>query len=134
VGGCQFARYLGQFVVSYFAPVEFYCPCPDACVGKRDADARLRVRLERVRELYGKPVIVNSGVRCPAHNRKVGGVDSSEHLSGLGADLSCRSSRDRALMLGAALAAGFRRVGIAKTFIHVGASEELDQDVVWLYS
>jgi hypothetical protein len=123
--------------MSYFAASEFYCPCPDPCIGKRDADVRLRLRLERVRELYGKPVIVNSGVRCEKHNAAVGGVvgpPPSEHVSGLGADLRCSSSRDRALLLGAALAAGFRRVGIAKTFIHVGASEELDQDVVWLYS
>lgn len=119
--------------MSYFAASEFYCPCPDQCVGKRDADARLRLKLERVRELYGKPIIVNSGVRCPEHNAAVGGVRSSEHLSGLGADLRCVASRDRAMMLGAALAAGFRRIGLAKSFIHVGVSEELDQDVVWLY-
>lgn len=119
--------------MSYFQPREFYCTCPNQCVGKRDADARLRLKLERVRELYGKPVYVNSGVRCPAHNVSVGGKPDSEHLTGLGADLRCSTSRDRAFLLGAVLAAGFRRVGIAKTFIHVGASEELDQDVVWLY-
>ena len=119
--------------MSYFQPAEFYCPCPDACVGKRDANARLRIKLERVRELYGKAIIVNSGVRCTKHNAAVGGVDSSEHVAGLGADLRCSTSRARAFLLGAVLAAGFRRVGIAKSFIHVGASEELDQDVVWVY-
>jgi hypothetical protein len=119
--------------VSYFKPAEFYCPCPDACVGKRDVDARLRIKLEHVRELYRKAIIVNSGVRCVKHNAAVGGVDSSEHILGLGADLRCSSSRDRAFLLGAVLAAGFRRVGIGKNIIHVGASEELDQDVVWVY-
>ena len=36
-------------------------------------------RLDEIREGYGKPIIINSGYRCPELNRKVGGVSSSFH-------------------------------------------------------
>ena len=34
---------------------------------------------ERIREIIGKPVIINSGYRCPALNKAVGGVKTSQH-------------------------------------------------------
>lgn len=44
--------------------------------------------LDPVRELWGKPLIVTSGYRCPALNDRIGGVHHSQHLHGLAADLS----------------------------------------------
>lgn len=41
---------------------------------------------ERVREHFGRPVIISSGVRCPTHNANVGGVANSRHLSGKAVD------------------------------------------------
>lgn len=35
--------------------------------------------LDPLRELYGKPIKVNSGYRCPQLNKAVGGVSNSEH-------------------------------------------------------
>ena len=34
---------------------------------------------ERIREIIGRPVIINSGYRCPALNKAVGGVSNSQH-------------------------------------------------------
>lgn len=48
--------------------------------------ARLANRLQVVRDLLGKPVIINSGYRTPAHNQKVGGAPNSMHLQGMAAD------------------------------------------------
>lgn len=45
--------------------------------------------LDPVREMYGKPIVVNSGFRTPFLNRLVGGVISSQHMQGLAADLRC---------------------------------------------
>ena len=43
--------------------------------------------LDPVRELYGKPITVTSGFRCPMLNQAVGGVNSSQHVKGEAADL-----------------------------------------------
>ena len=43
--------------------------------------------LEPVRKVYGKPIKVTSGFRCTLLNSTVGGVDNSQHLQGLAADL-----------------------------------------------
>ncbi len=43
--------------------------------------------LEPVRERLGKPIVVNSGFRCPIHNRAVGGATASQHMKGEAADL-----------------------------------------------
>lgn len=45
--------------------------------------------LDPVREKYGKPIVVTSGFRSPFLNRLVGGVSTSQHMSGLAADLRC---------------------------------------------
>lgn len=48
---------------------------------------RLAHRLQVVRDLFGKPVLVNSGYRTRAHNARVGGASQSLHLSGMAADI-----------------------------------------------
>ena len=43
--------------------------------------------LDPLRELYGKPIIVNSGYRCPKLNKAVGGARNSQHLIGQASDI-----------------------------------------------
>ena len=43
--------------------------------------------LQRIRDTLGHPVIVTSGYRGPVLNRAVGGVTSSDHMSGQAADI-----------------------------------------------
>lgn len=49
--------------------------------------------LEPVRERLGKPIIVNSGFRCPVHNAAVGGVANSQHMKGEAADITCDDNK-----------------------------------------
>lgn len=44
--------------------------------------------LEKVREIWGKPVTVSSGYRSPAVNSAVGGANNSAHLTGYAADIT----------------------------------------------
>lgn len=44
--------------------------------------------LDPVRELWGKPIIVNSGFRCPVLNSAVGGSKTSQHMRGEAADIT----------------------------------------------
>ena len=43
--------------------------------------------LDPLRELYGKPIIVNSGYRCIKLNKAVGGAKNSQHLVGQASDI-----------------------------------------------
>lgn len=47
--------------------------------------------LDPLRELWGGPIRVNSGYRCPALNRLIGGVSTSQHVKGQAADITVGS-------------------------------------------
>ncbi len=49
---------------------------------------KLANQLQRLRDELNRPVKVHSGYRSPEHNKKVGGVDDSEHLKGRAGDIS----------------------------------------------
>lgn len=44
-------------------------------------------QLDELRRLYGHPIFVTSGYRCPALNKAVGGKPNSQHVKGQAADL-----------------------------------------------
>ncbi|HEY9745585.1 MAG TPA: D-Ala-D-Ala carboxypeptidase family metallohydrolase [Oculatellaceae cyanobacterium] len=48
---------------------------------------RLANRLQVIRDLLGKPIIINSGYRSPQHNQAVGGSQNSFHMKGMAADI-----------------------------------------------
>lgn len=74
--------------IRYFTREEFRCKCGGKHCGGFPAEPEEKlVRLaQRVREHFGRPVTVSSGLRCPAHNARVGGVANSRHLSGKAMD------------------------------------------------
>lgn len=45
-----------------------------------------RELLQPLRDLYGRPIRISSGYRCPELNRLVGGTAMSQHLKGEAAD------------------------------------------------
>ena len=45
--------------------------------------------LEVLRDRYGQPIIINSGYRSPQLNKKVGGVATSNHVTGCAVDIRC---------------------------------------------
>lgn len=52
--------------------------------------------LDPLREAWGRPIYVNSGYRCPALNKAVGGATTSEHMTGQAADISAANPADNA--------------------------------------
>ena len=116
-----------------FKRSEFACQC--GCGADR-ISLPLVYKLQSVRDMYGKPIIINSGVRCVAHNIAVGGSENSEHIpdsEGIGeaADVSCTNSSDRYVLL-PLLHNHFRRLGPKEKFIHCGVRASKAQDVMWL--
>lgn len=53
--------------------------------------------LDKVREMWGKPIGVNSGYRSPELNRAVGGKKNSQHLIGEACDITtgCKAHNKR---------------------------------------
>lgn len=49
--------------------------------------------LEKIREKVGRPLVITSGYRSPAHNEKVGGAKSSYHMKGMAVDFRVVSSK-----------------------------------------
>lgn len=47
--------------------------------------------LDKVREMWGKPIGVNSGYRSPELNRVIGGAKNSQHMRGEAADINTGS-------------------------------------------
>lgn len=47
--------------------------------------------LDPLRTAWGKPIIVNSGYRCPRLNSIVGGARNSQHTRGEAVDIECVS-------------------------------------------
>lgn len=52
--------------------------------------------LDPLREMYGKPIYISSGYRCPELNKAVGGVSGSQHKTGQAADINQRSREENA--------------------------------------
>ena len=73
--------------VKYFSRREFACKCGRYCNGfPVEPNMLLIEQADIVREHFGTPVFVSSGVRCKQHNANVGGVYGSRHKSGKAMD------------------------------------------------
>lgn len=55
--------------------------------------------LDPLREWYGRPILVNSGYRCPQLNRLVGGANNSQHMRGEAADITAGSKEENRKLL-----------------------------------
>ena len=78
-----------ESTMKWFNEKEFVCRC---CGGlppyaKENIEALVENVLDPLRERYGKPIVVNSGYRCPKHNKEVGGATNSQHMKGEAADI-----------------------------------------------
>lgn len=117
--------------IRWFKPEELICKC--GC-GLLVVDTDFLHRLDALRESLGIPLVLTSVCRCARHNAASGGSENSDHLTGQGADVRALNSATRFALVDRALSLGFRRIGIAKSFVHLGAlGSPNPQDVMWLY-
>ncbi len=52
--------------------------------------------LDPLRQMWGKPITVTSGYRCPKLNKAVGGAATSQHVQGQAADITTGNYVDNA--------------------------------------
>lgn len=103
-------------VSKHFQRREFACKC--GC-GFDTVDVETLGILEAVRTHFGVPVIVNSGARCPAHNKAVGGAPNSQHVLARAADIRVSGVAPDEVATWVEMAFPKSSVGRYNTFTHI---------------
>lgn len=81
-------------------------------------DTELVELLQKLRNHFGKPIIINSAYRTSSYNKKVGGSTNSQHLLGKASDIKINGVNPILVaMYAEKLNAG--GIGVYKTFTHV---------------
>jgi uncharacterized protein YcbK (DUF882 family) len=92
--------------------------------------------LQKIREDLNAPMRITSGFRHithPIEARK--GHTNGEHTKGMCCDVACINGSERYRLITIALKHGVTRIGIAKTFLHLGlGAPGLLNNVIWDYS
>ena len=105
--------------MKWFKEKEFVCRCCGELppFARENIEALVENVLDPARERFGKPIIVNSGYRCPKHNKEVGGVANSQHLRGEAADVRCTDNKRLAEII--EQNGKYDQLIIYPTFLHV---------------
>lgn len=120
---------LSQRLTPNFRRREFEDETTDVSIDMRVVNA-----CQQIRDVWGIPMTITSGVRSERKNTEVGGSPNSSHLKGLAADFLCKSSRLRYQALKVLMDnPDVTRIGIGEDFIHIDVDESKVQDVVWDY-
>lgn len=100
-----------------FAINEFACK-GSGCCSIVKIDTELAACLQKVRDHFGKQVIITSGYRCPTHNKAVGGSTNSYHARGMAADIQVKGVApiEVAKFLESI---GMLGIGLYSNFVHV---------------
>jgi len=122
--------------LKYFKLSEFDCPFEEGSGSKMKPE--FLEKLDKARGLAGIPFKITSGYRTKEYNedlirRNYKASKNSSHLKALAADISVKDSKSRFIVFNSLLLAGFTRIGIADTFIHVDLDTDKTQNVIWTY-
>ena len=80
-------------------------------------DTNAMDKLQLLRDLWGRPIVINSGHRCHSHNFNVGGSPTSQHLK-IAFDCAMPRAQQHEFKR-LAEQAGFTGIGTYNTFIHL---------------
>ena len=114
----------------HFETQEFDCPThPNSGINMDNAFLQM---LDDARGIAGIPFNITSGYRTKNRNELVGGVKNSSHLTGKAADIAVGSGGERYVILNSLIKANFKRLGVAKSFIHCD-NDDSKPDSIWTY-
>ncbi len=92
-------------------------------------------KLQELRSLYGKPIIITSGYRSPRHSIEAKKQAAGPHSTGLACDISACAGEDVYELLDLAFTLRFTGIGVSQRsarprFIHI---DMCDRKAVWSY-
>jgi uncharacterized protein YcbK (DUF882 family) len=109
-------------VTKHFTREELQCKC--GC-GRMEIPQEFLNKLEKLRKAFGKPMVITSGYRCPAHNSDVSETGAAgPHTLGA-VDVSVAGA-DAHLLLQHANVVGFSGIGIKQKGPFSGRFVHLD--------
>ena len=80
--------------------------------------------LQKIRDHFGKAVVINSGFRTAKYNKSVGGAAYSQHLYGMAADITVKGVKPADVAAYAeTLLPDKGGIGIYPNFVHVDVRE-----------
>ena len=107
-------------------------PCPCGQCGLTKLDKEFKKKLNKARNKTKTLFIINSGVRCNTYNSKIKNSSvNSSHIKGLAVDIKVENSQERYNILSSLIKAGFTRIGVYSTFIHVDNDKNKVDGVIW---
>lgn len=110
---------------------------PDSPGSGACMDKEFIKKLKKLQQKTKLPIFtwINSGARTDYWNAKVGGVSNSSHKipTCKAADIKTPTKAIRNQLVRAAVAVGFKRIGIGNTFIHLDTDDAKSQYVAWGY-
>ena len=114
----------------YFLPRELNCRCKRKSCDAKQMDSKFLLILDSIREEYGDSIIVNSGVRCIYHNKRIGGSPKSQHLLGKAVDVNMHP-KDLDRFLNICRDNGIKGVGIGNGWLHIDIRD--GEEITWVY-
>ena len=116
-----------------FSQEEFACKH----TGANGISLELVDKLQLMRDLYKKPIIITSGYRSPEHPIEKSKDKPGAHTEGLAVDISCEKG-DAYELLGLALQLDFTGIGVNQKgngrFLHLDISKNRKpRPTVWSY-
>lgn len=115
----------------YFSEKEFEKCHPSCRMSQCNSESLLR--LDRAREIAGVPFVLSSAYRSEQYDKAKGRSGKGAHTKGKAFDILCPNSSHRFCIVFGALAAGFTRIGISNTFVHIDDDSSLSNPLIWLY-
>ncbi len=121
-----------------FSRAELRCKCGRCDSTGAEMDPTFMDKLQQLRVRFGKPMVLSSAYRCPAHPVEARKAQPGEHCTGKAVDVAITGA-DAVTLLQLALELGFARIGVQQKgsgrFIHLGTSAggRFPSPALWSY-
>lgn len=106
--------------------------CNPAC-SVDELNSKLVDRIILAQRMCGEQFTITSAYRSQGYERSKGRKGSSSHCKGLAVDVSAVNSHLRFKIVAGCILAGFPRLGIGKTFIHIDIDETKPHPIIFHY-